>query len=216
MGFSCTHPIREVAVASSRKRKKELRKLRAQADAVLHNQREVLDHANLVVREAGRQAGTFAREEVAPRVRSTYESRFRPAIDGGLSVTRHAAHTARSAITDDVLPAVTAALGSSLAALEAAKNSDVSKAVSRAQKTAVGKAGKVVESAKKAGTKAVVKAHLVEPKKTSGPGKYILIGLAVVAVAGVAYAAWQTLRADDDLWIDDEIDQSDPELPVDE
>ena len=25
----------------------------------------------------------------------------------------------------------------------------------------------------------------------------------VVAFAGIAYAAWQTLRADDDLWIED-------------
>ena len=44
----------------------------------------------------------------------------------------------------------------------------------------------------------------VEPaKKSAGPGRYILIGLGVVATLGVAYAAWQTLRADDDLWIED-------------
>jgi hypothetical protein len=41
------------------------------------------------------------------------------------------------------------------------------------------------------------------PKKSAGPGRYILIGLGVVAAAGIAYAAWQTLRADDDLWIED-------------
>jgi hypothetical protein len=41
------------------------------------------------------------------------------------------------------------------------------------------------------------------PKKAAGPGRYILIGLGVVAALGVAYAAWQTLRADDDLWIED-------------
>ena len=41
------------------------------------------------------------------------------------------------------------------------------------------------------------------PKKSAGPGRYILIGLGVVATLGVAYAAWQTLRADDDLWIED-------------
>ena len=46
--------------------------------------------------------------------------------------------------------------------------------------------------------------HIVEPpKKSAGPGRYILIGLGVVAAVGVAYAAWQTLRADDDLWIED-------------
>jgi hypothetical protein len=43
--------------------------------------------------------------------------------------------------------------------------------------------------------------HRQQPK-SAGPGRYILIGLGVVAFAGIAYAAWQTLRADDDLWIE--------------
>ncbi len=42
----------------------------------------------------------------------------------------------------------------------------------------------------------------MQPKP--GPGRYILIGIGVVAAIGVAYAAWQTLRADDELWVDDE------------
>ena len=46
----------------------------------------------------------------------------------------------------------------------------------------------------------------IKPAKSSGPGKYILIALGVVAVAGVAYAAWQTLRADDELWVSDDSD----------
>ena len=62
-------------------------------------------------------------------------------------------------------------------------------------------------------TKLGEKTGVVKPK-SSGPGKYILIGIAVVAVAGIAYAAYQTLRADDDLWIDDEVDESDVETPV--
>jgi hypothetical protein len=49
-----------------------------------------------------------------------------------------------------------------------------------------------------------VRAGVIEAPKSSGPGKYILLGVAVVAVAGVAYAAWQTLRADDSLWVEDE------------
>ena len=40
-------------------------------------------------------------------------------------------------------------------------------------------------------------------KSSPGPGTYVLIGLGVLAVASVAYAAWQTLRADDDLWVED-------------
>ena len=40
--------------------------------------------------------------------------------------------------------------------------------------------------------------------ESSGPGRYILIGIGLVAVAGLAYAAWQTLRADAELWVSDE------------
>ena len=58
------------------------------------------------------------------------------------------------------------------------------------------------------GAKEGTKVGIIEPPKKSGPGKYILIGFGVVTVAAIAYAAWQTLRADDDLWIDDE-----PEAP---
>ena len=39
-----------------------------------------------------------------------------------------------------------------------------------------------------------------------GPGRGCLAqdGVGVVAAAGVAYAAWQTLRADDELWVADD------------
>jgi hypothetical protein len=36
----------------------------------------------------------------------------------------------------------------------------------------------------------------------------------VVALAGVAYAAWQTLRSDDDLWVGDEADGFDEPRPA--
>jgi len=38
-------------------------------------------------------------------------------------------------------------------------------------------------------------------KKSAGPGRYILAVVGLVAIAGIAYAAWQTLRADDELWV---------------
>jgi hypothetical protein len=58
------------------------------------------------------------------------------------------------------------------------------------------------------------KAGLAEVKPTPGPGRYILIGLGVVAAAGLAYAVWQTLRADDDLWIEDEPEALDEDLSI--
>jgi hypothetical protein len=80
-------------------------------------------------------------------------------------------------------------LGSALALLEVAKDPHVREALKR---VAAG------------GSSAASRVGISKPKPSSGPGRYILIGIGVVAFAGIAYAAWQTLRADDDLWIDDE------------
>ena len=85
------------------------------------------------------------------------------------------------------MPAVSGALGSALAVLEAARDPRVREVVRSASRK-----------------------PLAVPAKKSGPGKYILIGLGVVAVAGIAYAAWQTLRVDEDLWVED-LSDSDPQ-----
>jgi len=173
----------------SRKRQRELNRLKRQAEELLSDQREVLEHASRVVRDASHQASNFAREEVAPRVKDTFDDRVRPAVRSGISAAKHG----RERFVDDVLPAVSSAIGAAMAAIESAKNSDLRETVTKAGR-----------SAKEVGVKAGVRAGLIEAPKSSGPGKYILIGVALVAVAGVAYAAWQTLRADDSLWIEDE------------
>jgi 2-keto-3-deoxy-L-rhamnonate aldolase RhmA len=83
---------------------------------------------------------------------------------------------------------VSSALASALAVLEAAKNPEVRAAFARVSK----------------GTRSLGEKAGIVPEKSPGPGRYILIGIGVVAFAGVAYAAWQTLRADDSLWIEDD------------
>jgi len=173
----------------SRKRQRELNRLKRQAEDLLHDQREVLEHASRVVRDAGHQASSFASEEVAPRVRDAYDDRVRPVLRSGAK----AAKNGRDRFVDDVLPAVTSALGSAIAVIEAAKNPELRETIA-----------KVGRSAKEASVKAGVRAGVIEAPKSSGPAKYILLGVAFVAVAGVAYAAWQTLRADDSLWVEDE------------
>jgi hypothetical protein len=42
------------------------------------------------------------------------------------------------------------------------------------------------------------------PKKSANPVVYVLMAIGALAVALIGYAAWQTLRADDDLWVEDE------------
>lgn len=166
-------------MALSRKRQRELNRLKRDAERLWDEQREAIEHATVVLKDARRQAANFAREEVRPRVREGFG-----AARDGFGAAREAASTARERFADDVLPAISGTIGSALAVLEAAKNPAVRDVVRR-----ISKAGQ--------------KAGVVTPPKSSGPGKYILIGLGVVAVAGIAYAAWQTLRADDDLWIED-------------
>lgn len=175
-------------MALSRKRRKELARLKNQAENLWDDQKELLEHASRVVRDASRQAALYAREDVAPRVRDTYEDRVRPAVASGIAGARSAAMSTREKLVGEVLPGLTSALGTALAAIEVAKNQQVREAIGRATKI---------------GTDLGTKAGLIQPK-SSGAGKYVLIGLGVVAAGVVAYAAWQTLRADDDLWIEDE------------
>ncbi|MGV8894983.1 MAG: hypothetical protein ACOH1U_00795 [Rhodoglobus sp.] len=185
-------------MALSRKRRKELKKLKSQAGNLWDDQKELLDHANLVVREARRQASHYAREEVSPRLRDKYDDTLRPVVENarsaagsGIASARSAASHTRHSLTDDVIPGVTSAVGAALAAIEVSKHHQLQDAIARASKF---------------GTDVGTRVGIVQPKPTptAGPGKYILIGVGVVAFAFVAYAAWQTLRADDELWVEED------------
>ena len=185
-------------MALTRKRRKELTKLKSQAADLWDDQKQLLDHANRVATEARRQASRYARDEVSPRIRDKYEdtlgpvvSNARSAAESGIAGARSAASSTRHRITDDVIPAVTSALGTALAAIEVAKNHQLHDALDRATRL---------------GNDVGARVGLIQPKPEpkAGPGKYILIGVGVVAFAVVAYAAWQTLRADDELWVEEE------------
>jgi hypothetical protein len=165
-------------MAPSRKQQREIDRLKGEAADLWDDQKEVLERANRVIRAASRHA----RDEATSRGRDAFDHRVKPAVASGIAA-------GRERLTDDVFPAVSSALGSALAVLEAAKNPEVRAALGRA--TSLGRS-------------AAARTGLVKAKPSAGPGRYILIGVGIVAAAGIAYAAWQTLRADDDLWIDDE------------
>lgn len=176
----------------SRKRQRELKKLRRHAGDVWDEQREVLEHASRILRDASKQAAAVARDDVAPRVRETYEKRVAPGVEAGIGSVRHAAGATREKFVEDVLPAVTGALGSAIAVLDVARDKRIRDALRQ-----------VGSTSRELATKAGQKVGIVEVKPKPGPGRYILIGLGVVAVGAIAYAAWQTLRADDDLWVEE-------------
>jgi hypothetical protein len=189
----------EDLVGLSRKRKKELTRLRGTASELWNDQKDVLEQASQVVREASKQLGHLNREEVAPRVRDAVDQHLRPGVASGVAATRSAAGTTRDKLVEDVMPAVVSALASAIAVIDAAKSPQVREAISRAGRVG-SRLGSTVAPAPR--------------PKSPGPGRYILIGVGLVAVAGIAYAAWQTLRADDELWVSDESDDGEPESVV--
>lgn len=202
----------------SRKRGKELKKLRISANELWDEQREVLDRAGHVLREAGRQLGNVSKEEIVPRVRGVVGGQVLPAVTSSYLAGRAVVGGAKNKVVREVLPGVTASVASALATLEASKDPRVREVVRQVQRTGgrVGKnASRAFGEASKRATSAYTavgtRVGLVKPPKRSGPGfgGWALIGLGVVLVAGIAYAAWQTLRADDELWVLDETDDID-------
>ncbi|SDR79062.1 hypothetical protein [Microterricola viridarii] len=162
----------------SRKRRKELDHLRSSAEELWEQQQAVLNHANDVAREASRQLSHLTREEVAPRVRDSYAQYVRPGVDQARELARGTGAT----IERTVVPALGSAIGTVLSVGDVARDARVRAAFNRAipQKT------------------------VVPEKKSSGIGGTIALAAAVLVAAGVAYAVWQTFRADDELWVADD------------
>ena len=159
----------------SRKRRKELKRLQSNAGELWGNQQIVLEHANAVAREASRQLGHLTREEVVPRVRTGYDSYVRPNVERAGSVARAAGDTMERTVGT--------ALGSVLSIGDIANDARVRRALERVSPRA---------------------AVVVKEKSGPGFGTYLAIGAGIVAAAGVAYAVWQTFRADDELWVADD------------
>lgn len=181
----------------SRKRKKELRKLQKQANTLWESQQVLLGQAGEVAREAGRQLGNYNREQVVPGVQHTYEKYAAPYVNQGVA-------TSKMLYNDKVVPAAGAVIGSALSVWDAANEKRADLAAGRGfgsiDLAAIQK--KADKYGKKAAKQLTVKAN--PPKKGMGAGGVIAIILGVAAAAGVLYAAWQTLRADDELWVADD------------
>jgi hypothetical protein len=94
----------------ARKSLSEADLLKAQAEALLHEQQQVLAHAGSVVRQASRELGRFTSDEVVPRV---------------VSGTRTAAKSTRDKLVDEVLPSVAAVIGSTMSVIDAARDQRV-------------------------------------------------------------------------------------------
>ncbi len=144
--------------------------LRQHAEELWERQQEVFAAAAQVAREAGRQGASYAREEVAPRVRG--------AVSTGAEFTG-----------GKVLPAVS----NTLATVAALGDKRVRQALSG------------IGALRGISVPAVV---VLAARRGIGVGGWIGIGVGVLAIGAIGYAVWQTLRADDDLWVEDEAPES--------
>ncbi|MGA1836722.1 hypothetical protein VD659_07290 [Herbiconiux sp. 11R-BC] len=170
----------------SRKRRKALERLKGTAEDLWVDQQAVLDRANAILREAGKQASYLADEEVKPRVKSAVDT-------GAVALSKRAAdvkvagETVKHRFTTEVLPALAGTIGSAAAVLQASNNPEFVKQAG----AKVSKASKALQPAPK-------------PSAGSKVGLVFVISLGVVTAVGLGYALWQTFRADDELWIADE------------
>jgi cobalamin biosynthesis Mg chelatase CobN len=206
----------------SKARNKELKKLRGNAQNLWQDQQALLDRASSVVREARRQANFLTQEEVLPRARDAYATRFAPYVTRSSDVSRKAAESATKAYAETILPAVTSAATAAAALAGTARSVIPGSGTAAATKQTVSAAKKATDTTKQAAkvaaavaaAKAVAKAA---PKgkvaaKSGGIGAGGIVGIVVASIAavGIGYAVWQTLRADDDLWVADD----EPDLPA--
>lgn len=181
----------------SRKRKKELRKLQNQATTLWESQQVLLGQAGDVAREAGRQLGNYNREQVVPGVQHTYEKYAAPYVSQGLQ-------TSKKVYNKNIVPAAGAVIGSALSVWDAAneKRSDLASGRGFGSVDIAALQKKAEKYGKKASKHLAV--STAPAKKGMGAGGVIAILLGIAAAAGVVYAAWQTLRADDELWVADD------------
>ncbi len=184
----------------NRKRKKELRKLQSQANNLWESQQVLVGEAANIAREAGRQLGNFGREQVVPGVKGSYGRYAAPYVDKSKQFSKQV-------LSDKVVPTAGAVVGSALSVWDAANDTRSRFAAGKGfvlpdAATYAKKADKYgAQASKKLAAKLVV---LDPPKQGIGAGGVIAIMLGVAAAVGVLYAAWQTLRADDELWVADD------------
>ncbi|MGW9113124.1 DNA helicase [Microbacterium sp. NPDC055683] len=164
----------------SRKQKKELKKLQQSAAQLWEAQQVVAHGAADVAREAGRQLEVFGRKQVAPAVEGGYHEYVEPYVDKARPYVDKGVKASRKFVDSSVVPVAGAVVGKALSAWDVANETRIKLARSRAGLPAVA------------------------PKKSSSAGPVIALILGIAAAAGVLYAAWQTLRADDELWVADD------------
>jgi hypothetical protein len=204
--------------------KKQVKRLKKDAQRLWDDQQALLTRAGAVGLGSLPHAQRFAKQTLdaaVPGARTVVAEKVAPVVGkAGKAAGLYAASTTKDALTGVLLPAITSAAAAAVTLAEEAGDrlglSDaVTKqgdkltgpldAVTKAGHASGAKGGAKLKAAAKAG-KAASK-HIAKSKgKKQGLGFGGVLGilLGVGLVAGIGYAVWQTLRADDDLWVADE------------
>jgi len=208
--------------------KKQVKRVKKDAQRLWSDQQALLTRANSVGRDALPHVQGFAKDRLdkaVPGATTLVAEKIAPVVGkAGKAAGTYAASTTKDALTGVLLPAVSSASAAAIAlAEEAGERLGLPDSVTKQGKKVTDKLGSVtkagVKSEAKAGVKlkAAAKAGKLAAKQGSkqvakasgkksgiGFGGVLGILLGVGLLAGIGYAVWQTLRADDDLWVADE------------
>jgi hypothetical protein len=131
-------------------------------------------------REVLAEAGTVLRAAGREAGRYAQDDLYPRFAEG----TRRTARSARDRLVGDVIPSIASVVGSTMSVVDSA----------RGKQSLLGKA------------LAAVPARALPVAAKAGAGKYIAIGLGVAVALGVGYVIYQTFRADDERWVEDDLD----------
>jgi hypothetical protein len=213
-------------------REKQLKRLKKDALQLWIDQQELIGRANGVARDAYPHAQFLAAERLVP-AKALYEAKLKTSIDkgavAGKLASAYVSSTARDAVIGTLVPAVSSAAAAALSLAEEASTRISGSAGAAAVKSrlaskpldAITKKGHASGAKSNAKVKAALKAGRVASKaaaKSKGAGSDSGLGiggvlgivLGLLAVVGIGYAVWQTLRADDDLWVADDEPETTP------
>ena len=167
----------------SRKRKKELRKLQTQANSLWEAQQVLVGEAAAVAREASRQLGNFGREQVVPQVQDKYAEYAAPVRRPRLKVRSSHQRPGRA---------------------RRRRRRRAPRCRCGMPRTTRARSSPPVTGIDLDAVQEGRRRSSPPAPKGIGAGGVIAIILGVAAALGILYAAWQTLRADDELWVADD------------
>jgi hypothetical protein len=201
--------------------KKQVKRLKKDAQRLWSDQQALLTRANSVARGALPHAQHLVKDTLdsgIPGARTVVAEKVAPVVGkAGKAAGAYAASTGKDALNGVLLPAVSSATAAAIALIEEAGDRlGLSDTITEQGKKVTDRLDKVTKSGHRSGAKggaklrAAAKAGGAAAAKAGGSKKGIGVGgvlgilLGIGLLAGIGYAIWQTLRADDDLWVADE------------